>query len=324
MTGCKHGACVGWDKLAQLVSLVRHAQASAGPPTSLEQEARLDSSAASCKRNDVGENRYSVAAISYIMLCVKNYYSLPTHSIMKRFFIATCQLTAFILGGLSVLCGTASCDDWPQWRGSQRDGIWHEKGIRTDLPEGQLPWTWSAEIDRAIRSHRRQGRVYVMDRKADDRIRSNVCFALIPRTANSSGVMSTTRLQSGYPAGPRAIVTIDQGLAYASDRWAFPLPQCGGRQCDLKRDLQTEYEIEMPIWGISASPLIYRNLVIQQVADPKMLAWWLSTRAMGKRCGERCRSSRLFISDCHQLKPIKTCCMLDGDSLSGLNPIQEG
>ena len=43
-----------------------------------------------------------------------------------------------------------------------------------------------------------------------------------------------------------------------------------------KKDLQKEYEIQMPIWGIAASPLIYQNLVIQQVCgagDACMVAY---------------------------------------------------
>ena len=38
---------------------------------------------------------------------------------------------------------TALADDWPQWRGPQRDGVWREDGIVKQLPEGQIPITWS-------------------------------------------------------------------------------------------------------------------------------------------------------------------------------------
>ena len=29
--------------------------------------------------------------------------------------------------------------DWPQWRGPMRDGVWRAFGVRSDLPKGDLP-----------------------------------------------------------------------------------------------------------------------------------------------------------------------------------------
>jgi outer membrane protein assembly factor BamB len=243
---------------------------------------------------------------------------------MKRFFGATCLLTARMLGGISILWGTATCDDWPQWRGVQRDGIWQEKGIRTDLPDGQLPWTWSAEIGPGYSGPTvANGRVYVMDRKADDRnqIERVLCFD----SKDGKLVWSheyNALYKVGYPAGPRASVTIDQGLAYAVGSMGhFHCLNAADGSVIWKRDLQTEYEIEMPIWGIAASPLIYRDLVIQQVGGSKnacMVAFNKSDgkevwRALPDRAGY---SSPIVITQANQ--DVLVC--WTGDSLSGLNP----
>ena len=32
-------------------------------------------------------------------------------------------------------------DDWPQWRGPNRDGVWHETGVVPTLPE-RLVYKW--------------------------------------------------------------------------------------------------------------------------------------------------------------------------------------
>src|SRR5213596_1069938 len=37
-------------------------------------------------------------------------------------------------------------EDWPQWRGSGRDGVWHERGIRKTFPAEGLPVRWRAQV----------------------------------------------------------------------------------------------------------------------------------------------------------------------------------
>ncbi len=49
-------------------------------------------------------------------------------------------LAALIL--LLSLTIAARADDWPQWRGKDRDGVWRESGIVEKLPEGQIPIKW--------------------------------------------------------------------------------------------------------------------------------------------------------------------------------------
>jgi len=41
-----------------------------------------------------------------------------------------------------VLIGTVRADDWPQWLGPNRDGIWRETGIIKKLPSDALPVVW--------------------------------------------------------------------------------------------------------------------------------------------------------------------------------------
>src|SRR5687767_3284659 len=37
-------------------------------------------------------------------------------------------------------------DDWPQWLGSQRDGVWREKGIVRQFPASGLPVKWRVPV----------------------------------------------------------------------------------------------------------------------------------------------------------------------------------
>ena len=70
----------------------------------------------------------------------------------------------------------------------------------------------------------------------------------------------------GYPDGPRASVTIDDGRAYALGTMGnfFCLDAASGKVL-WQKDLADEYEIQMPIWGIAAAPLVEGDLVIVQI-----------------------------------------------------------
>ena len=49
-------------------------------------------------------------------------------------------MNVFLTFLLPVLEGlTISGDDWPQWRGPQRDGVWREGGVVDSIPEAGLP-----------------------------------------------------------------------------------------------------------------------------------------------------------------------------------------
>src|SRR6516162_449010 len=49
-----------------------------------------------------------------------------------------------ILVGMDVT--PAQADDWPQWLGSKRDGVWRETGIIEKFPEGGPKVLWRTPI----------------------------------------------------------------------------------------------------------------------------------------------------------------------------------
>ncbi|MBI5397439.1 MAG: PQQ-binding-like beta-propeller repeat protein [Verrucomicrobia bacterium] len=74
----------------------------------------------------------------------------------------------------------ARADDWPQWRGPDRDGVWNEAGILHTFPAGGLKIRWRVPVSGGFSSPVvAQGRVYLTDSelqqpKARERIH---CFA---------------------------------------------------------------------------------------------------------------------------------------------------
>jgi outer membrane protein assembly factor BamB len=126
----------------------------------------------------------------------------------------------------------------------------------------------------------------------------------------------------GYTAGPRASVTVADGIAIAVGAMGH-LKCFDAANGDLKweHDLATEYQARMPIWGITAAPLIYQDLVIQIAAgagDACVVAFDLATgqerwRALDERAGY---SAPIMIRQGGQ--DVVVC--WTGESISGLDP----
>ena len=63
--------------------------------------------------------------------------------------------------GLSVVA-----EDWPQWLGSKRDGVWRESGILKKFPEGGQKVNWRVPIGGGYAGPEvSDGRVFIMDRQ---------------------------------------------------------------------------------------------------------------------------------------------------------------
>src|SRR5688572_26991987 len=59
-------------------------------------------------------------------------------------------------------------DDWPQWLGPQRDGVWRETGIVEKFPVGGPKVRWRVPVHAGYTGPAVvNGRVYLMDRKVD-------------------------------------------------------------------------------------------------------------------------------------------------------------
>jgi len=64
------------------------------------------------------------------------------------FFRGMFLLTTFVLASHSLALGELALNelalenDWPQWRGPLRDGVWGESGVRSEMPTDPLPVRW--------------------------------------------------------------------------------------------------------------------------------------------------------------------------------------
>lgn len=221
--------------------------------------------------------------------------------------------------------------DWPQWRGPERDGVWRESGLSAELetdPAGWIEAKWSVAIAAGYSQPTvADGRVYVTDRLDDrEEIERVHCFDF--ETGKSLwSHQYPAEYTIAYKSGPRAAVLIDQ---FASDTArAYSLGGMGHLHCfDAKtgkviwsRDLAAEYDIEMPRWGIAASPLIEGDLLFLQIGGRPDACVIALDKHTGK---ERWRA---IDDDASYVAPImidqagqRVLVVYTADELFGLNP----
>ena len=102
------------------------------------------------------------------------------------------------------LAFASHAEDWPQWRGNGRDGVWHEKEIQKFPTEG-LPVRWRAPVGFGFSSPViAKGRVYVTDSLLDrPKVRGRVlCF----EETTGKLLWTFSREKTNYPEIGRAHV----------------------------------------------------------------------------------------------------------------------
>jgi outer membrane protein assembly factor BamB len=180
------------------------------------------------------------------------------------------QLFGLLLLFVSSAIGarTAAADEWPQWRGPNRDGVWREDGLVDKFASDELAIRWRRPIGSGYSGPTvAGGRVYVTDRVAEpEQIERVHCFDANTGEPVWSYSYDCPYVNVGYTAGPRASVTINDGRAYSLGTMGhlFCFDAAGGKPL-WSKDLNAQYKIRMPIWGIAASPLVEGELVIVQI-----------------------------------------------------------
>jgi outer membrane protein assembly factor BamB len=181
----------------------------------------------------------------------------------------TCAIVLFCLvSGLASCNGALFGDDWPQWRGPNRDGTWKETGLVEKFSSSQLPLRWRVAVGSGYCGPTvAQGRVYVADRPADSVSVERVhCFDW--QTGSSLWEFSYDCVYKGidYTAGPRASVTISDGRAYALGAMGhLHCLDAATGEVLWKKQPGVDYNVRTPIWGNAAAPLVDDDLVIVQI-----------------------------------------------------------
>ncbi len=173
----------------------------------------------------------------------------------------------WLLGVCIVLAaaGPAAADDWPQWLGPQRDGVWREKGILDKFPAGGPKILWRKPIGQGYSGPAvAGGRVYVMDRQ---KLGAGTERVLCLNAADGALVWkheyACTYGKIGFPTGPRTTPLIHGGKVYMLGTMGdlFCLDAATGKPL-WHRNFVKDLKAPVPLWGWSAHPLLVGDKLI--------------------------------------------------------------
>ena len=159
----------------------------------------------------------------------------------------------------------ASGEEWPHWRGPRADGSWFGPKLSATWPADGLHRVWESPIGGGYGGISvAGGRVYVMDRQTTpEEVERVLCYAAVGGRLLWSKSYPVNYEDIAYGNGPRSTPTIHKGRVYT-------LGGTGQLRCydaisgteHWSQDLVADYGSRIPIWGLSASPVIFENLVI--------------------------------------------------------------
>ncbi len=186
----------------------------------------------------------------------------------RRSVLATLAL-ATVLGWSANPVGA---EDWPEWRGANRLGVWHDTGIIDRFPDGGLKVKWRAPVGSGYAGPAvADGRVFLLDWREDPESRTldgtERAFALDEQTGETLWThewqTSYRMIQATYAIGPRATPTVDGDRVYVVGStgrlWCLDV-ETG--EVLWHRDFVEEYDTSVPTWGITSAPLVDGNRLI--------------------------------------------------------------
>jgi outer membrane protein assembly factor BamB len=169
---------------------------------------------------------------------------------------------------------TAGADDWPQWLGPKRDGVWRETGILEKFPPGGPTIKWHADIGGGYAGPAvADGKVYVLDRllAAGAKNPENP-FSRKDKIAGSERVLCLNEANGkvvweykydcpyvtlSYATGPRCTPLIADGKVYTLGAMG-DLVCCDAAKGGMiwSKKLLKDYDFNLPMWGFAGHPLL--------------------------------------------------------------------
>jgi outer membrane protein assembly factor BamB len=173
------------------------------------------------------------------------------------------MVVKLLVGGLIALCvGTsAPGEDWPEWRGRGRTGVWAETGILERFPETGLQAAWRTPLRAGYAGPAvAAGRVFVTDFQRTAGMKGTERALALDE---KSGQVLWTREwdadygSMSYPGGPRATPTVDGDRVYVVGASGILLClDVRTGSVIWRRDYGKDYGTQLPTWGIASAPLV--------------------------------------------------------------------
>jgi outer membrane protein assembly factor BamB len=192
-------------------------------------------------------------------------------------------LASLAVAACATVWAAARADDWPQWLGPQRDGVWRETGILAKFPAEGPTIRWRTPIGAGYSGPAvAAGRVYVTDRKMPAGVSPGDPFGR-RAVAGTERVLcldeATGKVlwkheydcpyQISYPAGPRTTPVVNGDRVYTLGAMGdlLCLDVATGKVL-WSKNFPRDYNAQVPMWGFSASPLLDGDRLICLVGGP--------------------------------------------------------
>jgi outer membrane protein assembly factor BamB len=191
-----------------------------------------------------------------------------------------CQGSKLVFATLAIAVAVqcARGDDWPQWLGPERDGIWRENGILAKFPAGGPKIRWRTPIGAGYSGPAvAHGKVFITDRILDARAQNPASpFKRNPVSgservlcldAESGKVIWTYEYpclyRVSYAAGPRTTPSVSEGKVYTIGTMGNLLClDANTGKVIWSKEFVKDLGATVPMWGFSASPLVDGNKLI--------------------------------------------------------------
>ncbi|MCZ2341152.1 MAG: PQQ-like beta-propeller repeat protein [Bacteroidales bacterium] len=164
-------------------------------------------------------------------------------------------------------------DDWPQWMGPNRDGVWAETGILQKFPAGGPKVLWKQKVGMGYSGPAiAQGKVFVTDRvlnkgqaNPDNPFDRDTAVGGVERVlcldAQSGKLLWKHEYPSAYKisyaAGPRCVPAVDGDRVYTLGAMGDLLClNTSTGQVVWSKNGPKDFGAEVPLWGFSSPPLI--------------------------------------------------------------------
>jgi len=180
-------------------------------------------------------------------------------------------------------------DDWPQWRGPLRDGVWREDGVLERFPPEGPPVRWRTPIGAGFSGPAvAGGRVFLMDRAVEEGASADVKtrWDYRDKTQGQERVLcldeATGKVlwkhaypcayETAYGFGPRATPTVcgDRGYALGAMGDMLCLDSATGRVV-WQKNFVRDYHATVPLYGFANAPLVDGDRLIVMVGGEGQL-----------------------------------------------------
>ena len=191
----------------------------------------------------------------------------------------TSKLTAALAGVAIVLgaAGIAAAEDWPEFRGAGRRGVWLESGILETFPAEGLKALWRTPVKRGYAGPAvADGRVFVTDYEPTDGMRGTErALALDEATGEVLWVQEWDADYAGiqWEIGPGATPTVDGDRVYVLGRdGVLSAFKTETGEILWRKSYSEDYGVDRMRWGFdwgfASAPLVDDERLICFVGGP--------------------------------------------------------